>query len=191
MLTPCRDGPACKRFAMRSKPKKYDADALWSYALRALGQRSQSTHELRQKLAFRAENPAVLQEVLKKLREYGFADDAAFSETFASSRLNNQGFGKQRVLRDLQAKRVPSAVAGQAVERTFAGTDEKELASQFLRRKYRGKDLPAFLKEEKNLAAAFRRLRTAGFSARVSLDVLRANAARSEDWEPPEEEPEG
>jgi regulatory protein len=175
---------------MRSKPKKYDADALWSYALRALGQRSYSTHELRQKLALRAENPAVLQEVLKKLREYGFADDTAFSETFASSRLNNKGFGKQRVLRDLQAKRVPAAVAGQAVERTFAGTNEKELATQFLHRKYRGKDLAAFLKEEKNLAAAFRRLRTAGFSARVSLEVLKEHAVRSEDWEPPEEEPE-
>ncbi|HEX4810948.1 MAG TPA: RecX family transcriptional regulator [Bryobacteraceae bacterium] len=173
---------------MRSKPKKYDADALWSYALRALGQRSHSAHELRQKLAARAENPGVLQEVLAKLREYGFADDAAFSETFAASRLNNKGFGKQRVLRDLQAKRVPSAVAGQAVERTFAGTDERELATQFLRRKYRGKDLPEFLKEEKNLASAFRRLRTAGFSARVSLSVLKEHSQRSEDWEPPEEE---
>jgi regulatory protein len=175
---------------MRSKPKKYDAEALWSYALRALGQRAQSSYELRQKLAFRAENPAALQEVLTKLREYGFADDAAFSETFASSRLNNQGFGKQRVLRDLQAKRVPAAVAGQAVERTFAGTDEKELAIQFLRRKYRGKDLAVFLKEEKNLAAAFRRLRTAGFSARVSLEVLKERAGRAEEWEPMEEEPE-
>ncbi|HWF45449.1 MAG TPA: RecX family transcriptional regulator [Bryobacteraceae bacterium] len=175
---------------MRSKPKKYDAEALWSYALRALGQRAHSTHELRQKLALRAENAGVLQDVLKKLREYGLADDAAFSEAFASSRLNNQGFGKQRVLRDLQAKRVASGVAGQAVERTFAGTDEKELAIQFLRRKYRGKDLAAFLKEEKNFAAAFRRLRTAGFSTRVSLDVLKEHAARSEDWEPMEEEPE-
>jgi regulatory protein len=175
---------------MRSKPKKYDADALWAYALRVLGQRSHSAHELRQKLALRAENPAVLQEILAKLREYGFADDAAFSETFASSRLNNQGFGKQRILRDLQAKRVPATVAGQAVERTFAGTDEKDLANQFLVRKYRGKDLAAFLKEEKNVASAFRRLRTAGFSARVSLAVLKEHAARSEDWEPAEEEPE-
>lgn len=174
---------------MRSKPRKYNAEALWSYALRALGQRSHSAHELRQKLAFRAETPAILQEVLEKLRDYGFADDTAFSETFATSRLNNQGFGKQRVLRDLQAKRVPPAVAGAAVERTFAGTDETDLVVQFLQRKYRGKDLATFLKEEKNLASAFRRLRTAGFSTRVSLAVLKERASRTEDWDPPEEEP--
>jgi regulatory protein len=173
---------------MRSKPKKYDADALWNYALRALGQRSHSAHQIRQKLAARAENPGVLQEVLVKLREYGFADDAAFSETFASSRLNNQGFGKQRVLRDLQAKRVSSTVAGKAVERAFEGVDERELAMQFLQRKYRGKDLPEFLKEEKNLASAFRKLRTAGFSTNVALSVLKERSARSDDWEPPEED---
>jgi regulatory protein len=175
---------------MRSKPKKFDADALWTYALRVLGQRSHSAYELRQKLGLKAESPGVLQEVLSKLCEYGFTDDTAFSETFAASRLNNQGFGKQRVLRDLQAKRVPGAVAGQAVERTFAGTDEKDLANRFLARKYRGKDLTAFLKEEKNLASAFRRLRTAGFSTHVSLAVLKEHAERSEDWEPVEEEPE-
>ncbi|MGC2657278.1 MAG: regulatory protein RecX [Bryobacteraceae bacterium] len=175
---------------MRSKVKKYDADGLWSYALRALGQRAHSAHELRQKLAQKAESPQVLQEVLTKLRDYGFADDAAFSETFASSRLNNRGFGKQRVLRDLQAKRVPAAIAGQAVEKTFAGTDETELANEFLARRYCGKDMTVFLREEKNLASAFRRLRTAGFSARIALAVLKTRAARSEDWEPPDEEPE-
>ncbi len=145
--------------------------------MRALGQRAHSATELRQKLSRRAESPADVNAAMAKLREYGFADDQKFSEAFAASRLQNQGFGRFRVLRDLQSKRVAPAVAEDAVEKTFAGTDEPDLIQRFLERKYRGKDLAEFFKEEKNLASAYRRLRTAGFSSSGSLSVLKRYAS--------------
>ncbi len=155
------------------KPKRLNADGLWEYALRVLGQRAHSAAELRQKLGRRAISTADVQAAMAKLAEYELTNDHKFSEAFAASRLQNQGFGRMRVLRELQSKRVSSAVAQGAVEKTFAGTDELALIQQFLDRKYGGKNLVEFLKEEKNLASAYRRLRTAGFTSSGSFAVLK------------------
>lgn len=175
--------------AVRGKTKKLGYDALWEYALNTLGRQAQSAGQIRQKLARRAETPSDVPSVLAKLREYNLVNDQKFSETFAASRLQNQGFGRFRVLRELQAKQVGGGVAKEAVEKTFAGTDELELVQSFLARKYRGIDLREFLQDEKNLANAYRRLRTAGFSTRSSLDALKryANYIEEFDEEPPED----
>lgn len=174
--------------AIRGKTKKLGYDALWAYALHALGRQAQSAGQMRQKLARRAETPSDVPSVLAKLREYNLVNDQKFSETFATSRLQNQGFGRFRVLRDLQAKQVNGGVAKEAVEKTFSGTDELQLAQSFLARKFRDKDLREYLKEEKNLASAYRRLRTAGFSSRGSLDALKRYTSRLEDFEEPAED---
>ena len=165
-------------------PKKLSGEALWEYALRVLGGRAYSASELRQKLRRRAESPDDVNAVMSKLREYGLADDQRFSELFAAARLANAGFGQFRVLQELRSKQVAPAIAEQAVAGAFAGTDEKELAEKLLLRKYRGKDLAAFLSEEKNLASAYRRLRTAGFSSAATLSVLKRYSQRAGECEP-------
>ncbi len=85
-----------------------------------------------------------------------------------------------RVLRDLRQRRVAGSLAEQVTERAYQGTDETALIEDFLKRKYRGKQLGAFLAEEKNLAGAFRRLRYAGFSAGASIRVLKRYASQPE-----------
>ena len=167
----------------RRAPKKLASEALWDYALRLLGQRPYSAAELKQKLLRRADSPAAATTVIAKLREYGLADDAKFSEAFATARLQNKGFGRMRVLRDLQAKRVAPSIAKTAVEKTFSGVEETDLAKRYLERKYRGKNLAELFREEKHLAAAYRRLRTAGFSGRASLSVLKSYSAFAEELE--------
>ena len=162
--------------------KKLDSEELWNYALRVLGDRAHSAAELRRKLVLKAASSADVPPLLVKLREYNLLDDRKFSEAYASSRLQNQGFGRFRVLRELHAKQVPAKLAEQAVSAAFAETDDHQLAAAFIARKYRGKDLPVFLAEEKNLASAYRRLRTAGFNAQTSLAVLKQYSHRTEDW---------
>jgi regulatory protein len=166
--------------ATRRKPKKLDSEGLWQYALRALGQRAQSASELKFKLSQRAVSSADVNATMQKLREYGLTDDRKFSESFAASRLQNQGFGKFRVLKELRSRRVAADLATKAVEKTFADTAEEQLIERFLEKKYRGKDLSTFLQEEKNLAGAYRRLRTAGFSSTTSLSVLKRYARQIE-----------
>jgi regulatory protein len=171
----------------RTRPAKLAEDALWDYALKQLSRRAHSSSELQNKLSQRAESPAGVAAVMQKLREYGYTDDRKFSEAFASSRLQNEGFGKFRVLRDLQSKRVSSTVAEQAVAKVFEGADEKELIDAYLARKYRSVVLHDFLRQDKNVASAYRRLRTAGFSSSAALAALKRHSHRAADWEEPPE----
>jgi regulatory protein len=178
--------------ARANRAKKLDAEGLWEYALRLLSQRAHSLGELRTKLLRRAEVSGTVPGVLDKLREYGLADDRKFSETFASLRLENEGLGKMRVLRDLRARKVPSSLAEAAVRKTFQNVDEHELAERFLLRKYRTQNLPEYLSEQKHLASAYRRLRAGGFGHAASLAVLKRHSRVPSEWEdaPPEEEEE-
>lgn len=170
------------------KQSKLDEGRLWDYALRILARKAYSAGEIKQKLSQRAALISDVPGVLTKLKEYGFADDEKFSETFAQARLRNQGFGRSRVLRDLQSKRVSPKVAEQAIEKTFAGTSEADLIDNFMARKYRSKDLVEFLKEEKNLASAYRKLRLAGFTSNGTLAALKRHAKHAADWDVEENE---
>jgi regulatory protein len=161
-------------------PQPLDREKLLSVALRALGDRAHSAGELGAKLRRRAANQEDVDAVLAKLTESGYLNDQQFAESYAAARLQNQGFGKMRVLRDLRQRRVAPKLAEQVTEKTYEKTDEGNLIEEFLRRKFRGKDLKIFLSEEKNLAGAFRRLRYAGFSAGHSIRVLKRFANQPE-----------
>jgi regulatory protein len=167
----------------KRKPKLFQNAELLNYAVRALGGRAHSTGELREKLRRRAERAEDVEAVLAKLKELGYLDDKRFAESYAAARLENQGLGKMRVLRDLRQRRIAPQLAEQVTEKTYEETDETKLIEEFLKRKYRGKKLGEFLGEEKNLAAAYRRLRYAGFSAGASIRVLKRYARQAEELE--------
>ena len=170
-------------------PKPLNATGLMSFAAQALSVRALSISELREKLKRRAADPADVENVLAQLKEAGYLNDQRFAESYAGWRRDEGGFGKTRVLRDLMARRVAPAVARQAAEAAYQGADEVAMIESFLARKYRGKDLAALLKEEKHLAAAYRKLRTSGFSLSNSVRVLKRYSAQAEQLEEPEEDP--
>jgi len=175
----------------KRKPKLFQETELLNYAVRALGGRAHSTGELREKLRRRAERAEDVDVVLGKLKDIGYLDDRRFAESYSAARLENQGLGKMRVLRDLRQRRIAPQLAEQAIEKTYQDTDEGALIEEFLKKKYRGKKLGEFLGEEKNLAAAYRRLRYAGFAAGASIRVLKRYAKQAEELEAVEvDEPE-
>jgi tripartite-type tricarboxylate transporter receptor subunit TctC len=51
--------------------------------------------------------------VLAKLKDAKYLDDQRFAENYAAARLENEGFGKMRVLRDLRQHRVAPKLAEQ------------------------------------------------------------------------------
>jgi len=170
--------------------RKLAADALWQYALRVLAARAQSLGELRRKLAERALHAEDVPAVLARLKAAGCLDDRRFAESYSTARLENQGFGQERVLRDLRRRRVAPRLAAEAVRAAYQGADETALIERFLRRKYRGTPLEEYLAEPRHLAAAYRRLRRAGFSAPNILRVL-GRFASDTDWLASAEEPAG
>jgi regulatory protein len=171
------------------KGRVLDEAALWEYALKALAARAQSVAGLREKLRRRAARAADADAVLSRLKRYGLLNDQRFAESYATARVENQGFGKARVLRDLRQRRVASKVAQQVTEAVFQGRDEVQLIEDFLKRKYRKVALAAHLAEPKNLAGAYRKLRYAGFSSGNSIRVLRRYSEMADQLEDLKEEP--
>jgi regulatory protein len=145
---------------------------------------------LRTRLHKKAAHKEDVEEVLAYLKESGYADDKRFAGAFADWRRENQGFGKARVMRDLMARRVTPQVAQVAVEAAYKDSDEITLIEAFVARKYRGKDLKTLLAEPKNLAAAYRKLRTAGFGGSNSIRVLKRFASAAEELEDSPEQAE-
>ena len=166
------------------KAKLLELEQLKSYAAQALAARAQSSSELRTRLRKKAARKEDVDEILAYLKEAGYIDDRRFAGAFADWRRDSQGMGKARVVRDLMTRRVAPAIAQDAAEAAYEGTDEVALIEAWITRKYRGKNLREFLAEQKNLASAFRRLRTAGFSSGNSIKVLKRYAnAEIEEFE--------
>ncbi len=172
--------PSVRSPKTRKPPAPLDVAGLLAYSARVLTARAQTTSELRQKLTRRAAERSDVDEVIRRLKENGYLNDQRFAESFANWRRDNEGFGKTRVVRDLMARRVAPELAKKATETAYSGSDETALIEQFLQRKFRGKNLGVLLQEEKHLASAFRRLRTAGFSAGGSIKVLKRYVAEAE-----------
>lgn len=138
--------------------------------------------------------PGDVDGILKRLKDYGYLDDARYAESFASARLENDGFGQSRVLRDLRQHRVAPDLAARTVSKVYADKDEPALIEQFVRRKYRTAGKDGLFESDKELAAAFRRLLRAGFSPGNSIHVLKRFAANPDLLDALEnlpEEPEG
>jgi regulatory protein len=171
---------------------KLAAEELFEYSVRYLALRACSTEELRNRLRPRAANASDVDATIARLQEIGYLDDQRFAESFASNRIESDGFGRMRVLRDLRARRISQSVAENVVERAFEGRSEDESIDSYIERRLPSLAAGEKIEDERKLAAAYRRLRRAGFSSGGILRALKRVAARPESVEepPPDDGPE-
>jgi regulatory protein len=172
------------------KIRRLGNDALWSYALKILAGRAHSTGELREKLRRRAERLEDVDGILTRLKDYGYVNDQRYAESFAASRLANDKLGRTRVIQDLRQRRVAPALAERSVRKVYEEVNEEALIDGWVRRKYRLAPREGLFQEEKDIAAAYRRLLRAGFRSGDIIRVLKRFAKNPDlldDWEPPEE----
>jgi regulatory protein len=172
------------------KTRPMDAESLWSYALKALAGRAHSTGELREKLRRRAERDSDIDDVIARLKDTGYLDDRRFAESYANARLSNDRFGQGRVLQDLRQRRVAPNLAEKTVRRVYEDVDEQALIDEWIRKKYRMAPREGLFQDEKDLAAAYRRLLRAGFKTGEILRALKKFAKDPDlldGFEPPEE----
>jgi regulatory protein len=156
-----------------SKPKPLLNEAgLYDYAIKALGRRMRSESELRRLMKARAipdaSGEASIAAVLGRLKEHGYLNDAAFAETYARLRQENEKQGQRRVRNDLQQKGLNSELITETLDARYGQIDEEVLARQHLERKRIRKP-----ENPKETARVMRRLMTAGFSTRVIYKILR------------------
>lgn len=168
-------------FAGKSaKPRAFLNEAgLYDYAVKALGRHMRTEAELRRLMHQRVEpgerGDAIVSAVVKRLREYGFLDDAAYAETYARLRQENEKLGARRVRQDLRQQGVGAGLVDQTVDARYGGSNEEALAREHLERKRIKKP-----ENEKETARVVRRLVRAGFSTATIYKILRQ-------WDVPDE----
>ena len=94
-----------------SKPRAFLNEAgLYAYGVKALGRRMRTVSELHRLMTARVEpgeaGEAHVSAALGRLKEHGYLDDAAYAETFARLRQQNEKLGVRRVRQELQQKGV-------------------------------------------------------------------------------------
>lgn len=156
----------------RRSKKTYDEAALYEYAIGALGRQMRTVAEIkrlmRERVSRQEDGEALVEAVVARLKEQKYLNDTQYAATYSSYRKENDKFGQRRVVTDLKAKGVHAEVIEKTVAASYAGTNEEQLAREFLRRKRLKK--PA---DQKQAARIFRALTRAGFGGGVIVRILK------------------
>lgn len=157
----------------RPKTREEQREALLAYAFRALGARAATASELRRKLERRSEDPELVAEVLARVQELGYQNDAEV----AHAENKRSGVGSMRVRQTLKRR----GVSAELIEETLQERDpdeEQAEAVRLLERRW-----PALKRKKQPQASAYAFLARRGFSGRVIWPALREVMAA----EPPED----
>jgi regulatory protein len=181
--------PHLYAFAVRSRtrPQKLAGEQqLYTSALRALMRRAHSIHEMREYLNRRAEDKEQVSEVIARLRENNYLDDARYALEYARQHANSRRQGRFRIARELRGRGVPDRHIDAALDAAFIETDEAALLRARLKRHLahaRG------VLDQRKIASLHRSLLRAGFSSDLIRNELR-NVTRTQVPGVPEPESE-
>lgn len=138
------------------------------WALRALGRRMHTSHELRTALSRRGFDEDVIRSVLGELEADGYIDDLNFARVWVQSRSANMLHGPMRLLKDLRQKGVTEAMARSVLRETLSGEEEAALALKAAARKRRTIETTGI----RGKSALYRYLRSRGFTSQAINQVL-------------------
>ena len=153
---------------MKRPKRNLDENSLYDYAIDALGRKMRSVAELKRLLRNRCTAPAIIEQVVTRLKDQKYLNDSNYAAAYSSFRRDNEKFGRRRVITGLKAKGVHGDVIEKAIEDAYSGVKEEDLARAYLKRKRLQK--PA---NNKDAARIFRALVRAGFGPGVSVRILK------------------
>jgi regulatory protein len=147
---------------------------IFQRAIKLLAAKSRSVAELRELLLqTTGATKTVADEVLARLREYGYLDDERFAFGYASLKLRQRPLGRQRLKRDLAMKKVDKAVIDGALDLVFAEVSEEEQIDRAIEKRTRLRGRPKNRLQAKSL---FDHLMRQGFPYELIADKVRAVA---------------
>jgi regulatory protein len=145
---------------------------IFQRAIKLLAARSRSVAELDELLLQTAgANRKVVDEVIARLREYGYLDDERFALGFAVSKLRQRPLGRQRLKRELSMKKVDKAVIEGALDLAFAEVSEEEQIDLAISKRTRIRGRPKNRLQAKSL---FDHLMRQGFPFELVSEKVRA-----------------
>jgi len=156
----------------RSKRILTDEASLYEYAVGALGRRMRTVAELKRLLRDKVEDSEhgrlLIDVVIARLKDQKYLNDTQYASSYSSLRKENNRFGRRRVIQELKQRGVHEEIITKTVSATYEGTNEEQLARDYLARKR--------LKQptnEKEAARIFRALVRAGFGTKTIFTVLK------------------
>lgn len=173
-----------------SPPEPPDAAAAMEIALRYLGTRPRTRHELTQRLRRAGAEQDVADAVLDRLGEIGYVDDAAFARWWGEQRDRHAPRGRRMLEAELRQRGVPrDVIEGFRVEHetperapedeSLPGT-EAERAREALDRHLRGRPIPDDPKAIQRIGMYLMRR---GFDPETARSVIRAASSSAPDME--------
>ncbi len=155
-------------------PRKTAPDTPYEAALAMLARRPYSLAELRRALERKFPASQAVPDVIARLCQLGYLNDARFAEAYASSLVRVRGFGRHRIRRELKSKLVDYHVIDRAIENAFASVSEHELLERTIDKKIRSLRKPL---TRSKVASLCQSLVRRGFR---SDDIMKAVRARPE-----------
>ena len=120
----------------------------------------------------------MIDEVIARLRGYGYLDDAKFAQSYASLRLRERPIGRRRLQRDLWLKKIDKQTAETALDEVFESTPEEELIERAIAKRIRLRGKPKTREHAKKL---FDHLIRQGFEFELVSDRVRALLSNDRD----------
>jgi regulatory protein len=121
-------------------------------AVKLLAAKPRSVVELRERLLEKSwTNAEIVNEILDRLKEYGYLNDAQFAHDLAVSKIRQKPQGKRRLQQTLSRKRIDKKVADKALEQVFEVHSESELVERALIKRIRLRGKPETREETKKL----------------------------------------
>src|SRR5438132_1698238 len=156
-------------------------ERVFQRAAKLLTAKQRSVAELRERLLEgRGATKPLVEEVIARLSEYGYLDDAKFAQSYASLRLRERPIGRRRLQRDLWLKKVDKQTAGAALDEIFEATPEEELIVRAIAKRIRLRGKPKTREDAKKL---FDHLLRQGFDFELVSEKVRTLSKSNVDEE--------
>ena len=140
-------------------------------AAKLLAAKPRAIAELRERLLERqGVTDELVDEVIARLKEYGYLDDERYALSYASLKVKQRPIGRRRLQQDLKMKQVPGAVADAALNLVYAETSEAELIDRAIEKRIRLRGQPKTRLEAKSL---FDHLLRQGFAFELVSEKVR------------------
>ena len=147
-------------------------ERVFQRAGKLLAAKQRSVEELRERLLEgRGATQSIVAEVIERLREYGYLDDARYAHSYAQLRVQQRPIGRQRLERDLRMKRIDKTTVDAALDAVFAEKPETELIDRVIEKRVRLRGRPQSRAEAKKL---FDHLLRQGFPFELVSEKVRA-----------------